>query len=147
MKSTVILSFALILWIIGCQNQSTEISNSSEQVSFSTNSSSYVESDTIKLSLRNNASYDITVGLRCGLYLEMFYQKQVNQDWSDTLWFSYMSLRCLTDLDTVLMKHSFAHSMPAQIFNSTGTFRLLIDVHIPQRDTSLMVISNQFQIQ
>ena len=147
MKSTILPAFALILSIIGCQNQPTEIKNSSEQIGFSTNSSSYVVSDTINLSLNNSSSFDMVVGLRCGHYLEMFYQKKVNQDWSDTLWFWYMSLRCPTFLDTVLRNNSFAHSMPAEMFNSTGTFRLLIDVYIPQRDTSLMLISNQFQIQ
>ena len=100
MKSTIILSFALVLSIIGCQNQPTEIRTSSEQISFSTDSSSYVESDTINLSLKNGPSFDLIVYLKCGRFLEMFYQKKVNQDWSDTLWFSYMSLKCLTFSDT-----------------------------------------------
>jgi hypothetical protein len=146
-KSIIIISFVFTLSVVGCKDQPTDSGNSLEQISFTTNSNSYTEHDTIALSLKNNSSSDIIIGLRCGIYLEMFYQRKANQEWGDSLGFSYMSFRCLTELDTILMKNSFAHLLPATMLDSTGTFRLVIDVHIPQTDTSLMVISNQFQIQ
>jgi len=122
------------------------MTNPSDEITFSTDRLSYAESDTIHLSLKNNSAVDITSGLRCGAYLEMFYQKREIEKWSDNLWFWYMSLRCPTHLNTIKAKTTFAHSIPAAILDSTGTFRLLVTFHSLQPDSSLTLVSNVFQI-
>ena len=151
MKSAILTPLTLVLSVIflpivGCGNQPTNIGSPSDQISFSTDKPSYAESDTIKLFIYNNSRSEITVGLRCGFYLEMFYQRRDNHDWGDTLWLPYMSLRCLTLLDTVAMNTTFAHSLPAEVFYSTGRFRLVVNVHDPKTGTSLSAVSNPFEI-
>jgi hypothetical protein len=137
----------LFLLINSCQKQSTGIDDSLDQISFSTDTFSYTELDTINLFLENESDYNIIIGLRCGGYLEMFFQKKENRHWSDNLWFWYMSLRCPTSVDTVQSNSRFTHSIPAEIFNSKGTFRLLVDVYIPERNSSETIISNAFKIE
>jgi hypothetical protein len=150
MKSIFFLRLASILSILlsslcGCQSQSTE-STSPDQITFVTDRISYAPSDTISLSLRNNSADDITTGLKCGLYLEMFYQEKGIQNWSDNLWLPYMSLRCPTDVNTVRARTTFTHAVPAEMFHSTGTFRLIVAVHSQQSDSSLTLVSSVFQI-
>ena len=140
-----ILSTALVM-IAGCKDQGVNTSISSDQIQFSTDRNSYTESDTVKLFLANNSLSDINVGLRCGLYLEMFYQRSDNHSWGDTLWFPYMSYRCLTLLDTVGTRTTFVHFLPAQIFYATGTFRLAIPVYCSKTGIVLRVTSNPFEI-
>jgi hypothetical protein len=140
-----VLSTALVL-IVGCKDQGVSTSVSSDQIRFSTDRLSYAESDTLKLLLANNSLSDINVGLRCGIYLEMFYQRSDNHSWGDTLWFPYMSFRCLTQLDTVGTKTTFLHSVPAQIFYATGTFRLVVRVYSPKTGTVLEIASNPFEV-
>ncbi len=103
--------------------------------------------DTINLNLKNNSNFDAAVGLRCGSFLEMFYQKKQDGDWSDNLWFWYMPLLCPTHLDTIERNTTFEYSIPTEIIDSTGTFRLLVDVHILKRDTNVTVFSNTFKIE
>jgi len=151
MKSRIVTAIILILpfillLVVGCADQSTDPVTSSEQLRFSTDRTSYAASDTIRLSLDNNSQSDITVGLRCGWYLEMFYQKRENEVWSGDLWFPYMSLRCMSIPETVSMNTAFGHSLPAEIFYSTGTFRLTVTVNLERTDTSLRVASNSFEI-
>ncbi len=88
MKSRIVTTVRLIvpfvlLQVVGCANQSTQPITPSEELRFTTDRTSYAPSDTIRLSLSNNSRSDITVGLRCGWYLEMFYQKRENEGWSD----------------------------------------------------------------
>ena len=151
MKSTIATSLTFILSvsflsIVGCGNQPTNIGGPSDQIIFSSDRTSYAESDTIRLFLNNSSRSDINVGMRCGFYLEMFYQKRDNHNWGDTLWFPYMSLRCLTLLDTVVANTILPHSIPAEIFHSTGTFRLTVDVYVPKTGTSQSILSNSFEI-
>jgi len=148
MKSSILalLTSTMVLLIVGCGDESTSISEPSEQIRVLTEKTSYAASDTIRLFLTNNSRSSINVGMRCGLYLEMFYQKKEGQNWGDSLWFAYMSLRCMTVLDSVAMNASFAHSLPAAIFYSTGTFRLRVKVHLPKTSVSLSVFSNPFDI-
>jgi len=151
MKSRVVTTIRLILsfiflQVVGCADQGTDPVTSLEQIRFSTDAPSYATSDTIRLSLENNSQSDITVGLRCGWYLEMFYQKRENEVWSDNLWFPYMSLRCVTVPKIVKMNTTFGHSLPAEMFYSTGTFRLKVTVYIERVDTSLSLVSNSFEI-
>ena len=137
----------LLLLIICCQKESTDINDSRDQINFLTDKPIYTVSDSINLNLENKSTVNITIGLRCGFYLEMYYQKKENGYWSDNLWFGYMSLRCVTELDTIQANNTFAHSIPANIFNSTGTFRLLVEVHKPMMNNSETIISNSFEIE
>ena len=77
----------------------------------------------------------------------MFYQKKENNDWSENLWLGYMSLRCLTVLDTIQANSTFTHSLPADTFGSTGTFRLIVEVHKPATNCRETIISNSFKIE
>ncbi|MBN2425606.1 MAG: hypothetical protein JXR46_13340 [Calditrichaceae bacterium] len=143
-----LVSYTLFLLLItGCQKEATDISASIDQIDFSTDKQSYTLLDSIKLNLTNNTDDDIIIELRCGFYLEMFYQKKENSNWSDDLWFGYMSLRCPTELDTIPASSTYTHSLHANIFNSTGTFRLLVEVHKPTMNNSETIISNSFKIE
>jgi hypothetical protein len=152
MKSTVFIRSAILLSVIvqaivGCGIQPTNIALPSDVIALTTDKPSYAESDTVRLFLKNSSTSDVTVGMRCGIYLEMFYQKKDNLNWGDTLWFPYMSLRCLTRSDTVGMNTTFTHSIPAAIFSSTGTFRLTLDVAVPTTGVTHSVVSNLFAVQ
>jgi len=58
-----------------------------------------------------------------------------------------MSLRTQTLLDTIETHSVFTHLIPAEIFDSTGTYRLLVDVHISETDSIETIISNSFKIE
>jgi len=140
--------FALLILLgINCQNQLADKNTSSDPINFSTDKSSYAKSDNISINLRNTSSSYITIGLRCGRYLEMSYQKKENNHWSDNLWFEYMSLGCPTMLDTVQAEGEFTDSLPVKRFDSSGTFRLLVKVYKPPADSSETIISNSFKIE
>lgn len=137
----------LLVLIFSCQNQSAEKNRSLDPINFSTGRQSYTKSDTIHLTLRNDSNDYITIGLRCGRYLEMFYQKKENSRWSGNLSFGYMSMGCPTMLDTVQAKDKFTELLPAGRFDSDGTFRLLVKVYKPPTDSSETIISNSFEIE
>ena len=132
---------------IGCGNQPTNIGSVPDSIGFSTDRAYYAVLDTIRLSLKNNSSSDIDVGLKCGSNLEMSYQKRDVDGWGDTLWFPYMALRCLTLSDTVKVNTTLVRSLPAEIFTSAGTFRLIVNVYAPETAAHLGVVSNSFQVQ
>jgi hypothetical protein len=153
MKSAILFRLPFILSIsffqlsIGCQSSPTGVTNPPGQISLLTDQTSYAGSEAVKLFLQNNSGHDITVGLRCGFYLEMFYQKKEDNGWSDDLWFPYMSLLCPTHLRTVGVNTTFEHSIPTEMFDSTGTLRLFIDVHVPETEATVRVMSNVFKIE
>ncbi len=137
----------IFLLILSCRRDLTGVENSIDQISLSTDKFSYTVSDSINIYLENRSGFDIITGLRCGAYLEMFYQKKENNVWSDNLWFWYMSLKCATLPDTIPSNNTFTHSKPSKIFESTGTFRLLVEVYLPERNASKTIISNSFEIE
>lgn len=137
----------LLISVLSCQDQFAEKNKLSGPISFSTDSQSYMKSDTINLTLQNDSNDYITIGLRCGRYLEMSYQKKENSRWSDKLSFEYMSLRCPTMLDTVQEKGAFTELLPASRFDSEGTFRLMVKIYKPPADSSETLISNPFRIE
>jgi hypothetical protein len=128
-----------------CQRQSKDTSDIQGQIILSTDRESYTKSDTIRLLLENGSAHEIVVGLRCSNYLEMSYKKKEIQNWSDNLWLPYMSLKCPTLLNTIKAGAIFTNSLPAEMFNSTGTFILQAGVSLLP-DSSFMVVSNPFQI-
>ncbi len=143
---TIVIS--IILWLTaGCGNPPTNVGSPSDEIAFSTDKASYAPSDTLTLALSNNTKSDAIIGMRCATYLEMFYQKHDTSGWGDTLWFPYMSLRCVTLLDTVKVNSTFRHRLPAGIFYATGTFRLTVRFHDPLPDSSRSAVSNSFTIQ
>ena len=137
---------AIIILIAGCRNQPTNSEDQVEGVEFLTDRNTYFESDTIRILLRNDSQSDLTIGLRCGFFLEMTYQIKSANQWGDNLWLPYMYLDCPTFLDTITVNTKFSQSLSADVFDSTGTFRLLLDVYFPQSYTSMTVISNTFEI-
>ena len=143
---TIIIS--IILWLTaGCGDSPTNVGALSDEIVFSTDKASYAPSDTLTLVLTNNTKSNAIIGMRCATYLEMFYQKHDTNGWGDTLWFPYMSLRCVTLLDTVKVNSTFRHRLPAGLFYATGTFRLTVRFHNPLPDSSRSAVSSSFTIQ
>jgi len=108
--------------------------------------SSYGKSDTLKLSILNKADSDIILALRCGYYLEMSYQKSVNRKWSENKEFSYMMLKCPTHTHIIKPHERFEFSLPSSLFNSTGTFRLVIPFNVVNENTNPTLTSGPFEI-
>lgn len=136
----------LFLLIFSCKKEIVSVDNSIKPIRLSIDKLLYTELDSIYLSLENKSVLDIIIGLRCGVYLEMSYQIKENNHWSDSKYFWYEGLKCPTFLDTIQSKRTFAYSMASGIFDSTGTFRLLIPYYVSSIDTSMVVISNSFEI-
>lgn len=138
--------FMLVVFLLAGCDEINEFNKDYEQISLSTDRFSYTELDTINLSLENKSDFNTIIGLRCGSFLEMFYQRKKNNHWSDNLLLPWMFLRCPTFLETVHSNSTFAHSIPAEVFGSTGSFRLLVNYYVPNKDTSGVLISNSFEI-
>ena len=141
-----ILFFFLSLLSISCQNYSTDIENRKDQIYLSSEKDSYSKQDTIKFYLENNSNNDIVISLICGTYLDMMYQMNENNVWSDNLFFGFVNLNCPVFLDTVYIDNSFTCSLPANKFNSTGIFRVLVPYSVPKEDSTMFVFSNSFEI-
>jgi len=136
----------LSLIVIGCEKNSALLENISEKVRLYTDAPSYHEKDSINLFLENNSSFDIITGMRCGQYLEMGYQINEKNKWSDEKYFWYMQHRCLTFPDTIHANSTFSYSFPATLFDTTGTFRLTLPYYIPEKDSGMVAVSNSFEI-
>ena len=124
--------------------QNTEKTSSFLELSFS--KSSYTESDTIKLSILNKTDSDIVIARRCGFYLEMSYQKAENGNWSENKELWYKELMCPTQLYTIKPHEKYNFSLPSAIFNSTGSFRLLISFKVSSENTNQTITSVPFEI-
>ena len=138
-------AFLLLLIIVNCQNP-TSTENSLNKISFLTDKTSYTILDSINIVLENRSNSDIYIGLRCGNYLEMFYQKKEDNVWSDNLWFWWMSLRCPTVIDSIRPNTVFTYLIKSEIFDTTGTYRLVIDFYEQIEDTMISKFSNTFTI-
>ena len=114
-------------FIMYCSNQVTNSEVSNNQVSFFTDRQSYSENDTIIVTIDNESDSTLMIGLRCGGTLEMFYQKMENNNWSDNMYFYYMTLRCPTIMDSVLSNEKFSQPFLSSIFDSSGTYRLVLN--------------------
>ncbi|RMI08674.1 MAG: hypothetical protein D6681_07850 [Calditrichaeota bacterium] len=146
MKTLFLCGLVLLFVLFGCEKQPTDIGNVPDEIVFVTDKLFYTSADTLQLRLINNSESGIIIGLRCGGYLEMFYQKKEDDHWSENLWFSYMSLRCVTVVDTVPRNETFFYPLPADMFDSTGIFRLLVGVYDQETDSSMTIFSNPFKI-
>jgi hypothetical protein len=134
-----------LMQLSDCQGQSKDASHIQGQIILSTDRESYTKSDTIMLLLENGSAHEIMVGLRCSNYLEMSYKKRETQNWSEDLFLRYMYLSCPTLLNTIKAGAIFANSLPAEMFDSTGTFILQARISMLP-DSSLRIVSNPFQI-
>ncbi|RMF58444.1 MAG: hypothetical protein D6748_08700 [Calditrichaeota bacterium] len=146
MRTLVCLVFISIL-LLSCQKEKSVLTSQGGDIYFSTDKETYSPSDTLLLTLTNNSENDIEIALRCGLYLEMFYQQKLDGSWSENLWFPFMSLRCPTLTDTVQAMSLYTYPFPADMFDSTGVYRLLLDIYIPSTQRIETLISNDFKIQ
>ena len=143
MKNTI--SALLFLVAFGCKSPTTT-DNLLDQVIFQTDQISYTKSDSINIDLENKSYFDIEIGLRCGLYLEMFYQKKENNIWSDDLQLWDGTLRCPTIADTLQPNNSINLFIKSEKFNSTGTFRLGLNYYNLTRGAAIIKYSNPFDI-
>jgi len=146
MMKVFIFCILMFLLFFSCKKEITGIENSLNQVTLLTDKISYTNLDSINLNIENKSGFDMVIGFRCGVYLEMFYQKEENKVWSDNLFFWYMLLHCPTFLDTIQANSTFTHSIPSEIFESTGTFRFLVPYYLPRKDTNMVLISNSFEV-
>jgi hypothetical protein len=108
--------------------------------------SSYGTSDTIHSSIYNKTDSDIVIALRCGYYLEMSYQKSVNGRWSENMQLPYMMLKCPTRMHTIKPHEKYECTIPAALFNSTGSFRLLVSCAVATENTNQTITSVPFEI-
>jgi hypothetical protein len=135
---TLITSILLFLIIIGCQNP-TSTENSSNQIIFKTDKTSYSKTDSITVYIENNTNSPFKIFLRCGSYLEMYYQKKENNSWSKNLWFPWMRLYCPSLLDTIKEHNNYKFIFLSDLIDSSGTYRLILSI-----DT--LIVSNSFDI-
>ncbi len=116
-------SFVSAIFITGC---STNPYTDEYSIDFLTDQTSYISTDTITVVIINDSTDVFNIGLRCGEYLEMFFQKKKDGEWSENQWFWYMSLRCPTEIDSILPNESYSYELPAEWFDDVGTFRLIM---------------------
>jgi hypothetical protein len=124
-KILIIPSFYIIVLIISACSNATNPDESS--VIIKTGQEEYLQTDTINVILSNHTSDNYLYALRCGGYLEMFFQKLEKGTWSENKWFWYMSLRCPSVIDTLKPGDSFKYALPAEWFKDSGSFRLIMD--------------------
>ena len=139
--------FLLAILLSSCIDEFTEKNELANSINFTSNKTLYQNSDTMELSLQNNSDYNIIVGKRCNIWLEMTYQERKDGKWSSDKNFQYMYLKCATFADTTNTNSTSKYKLPCNFFNSTNTFRLLVPCYIPDKDTSIVVISNSFEIE
>ncbi len=124
-KILIIPSFYIIVLIISACSSATDPDESSAILK--TEQAQYLQTDTINVILVNHTSDNYLYALRCGVYLEMYFQKLENGTWSENKWFWYMSLRCPSVIDTLKPGDSFKYALPAEWFKDSGSFRLITD--------------------
>ncbi len=134
--------FLIIICFISCTSP-TETEN---QLIFKTDLPSYSNTDSIKVKLGNGTTDDIVIGLRCGIYLEMFYQKKVDSVWTDNLIFTYMTLKCASIPDTLKANSVYRYTMSPTDFDSTGIYRLVLNYNYVRKSLAGVIYSNSFEI-
>ncbi len=123
-RNRIFLLFSVLFLFFNCSNTTTPDTNI---VTLNTDKTSYIANDTIAVSIKNNTKDNYNFLLRCGGYLEMFFQKYENGKWSENKWFWFMSLRCPSVVDTLLPSNTFKYKLPVEWFKDTGEFRLQIN--------------------
>ena len=134
MKYTICL--LIISFAVSCQDP---VSSDDNKITFYTTNNSYLPSDSVTVFIENNMNSNYEIFLRCGAYLEMYYQKKDNNSWSNNLWFSWMSLKCISVPKTIMGHNVFEFIFPSKEIDTTGIYRLIL-----ANDTS--IVSNTFEI-
>ncbi|MGA8265553.1 MAG: hypothetical protein WB779_14010 [Ignavibacteriaceae bacterium] len=137
MRTVIYYSILLIFFAVGCEDSLSTGEDS--KITFYTSSDSYSTTDSIKVFIENHTQSNFYISLRCGGYLEMYYQKKEDSTWSKNLWFSWMSLKCVTVIDTIRNNSVYKFTIPSDEINTYGTYRLIL-----ANDTS--IVSNSFEI-
>jgi hypothetical protein len=145
--SKLLLLFLLPLFIFSCAEVIIDDNDFGEDITITTDKSTYQKSDTISLLLENHSGYSVIVGKRCNIWLEMTYQEKIDGKWSSDKYFQYMFLKCLTSLDTIHTNCSDTFLLPSDFFEKANTVRLHVPCYIVDKDTSIIVISNLFEIE
>ena len=131
-----VICLILLFLTFSCKDP---ISSDNNQINFRTGNNSYLTTDSIKVFIENDMNSDFEIFLRCGSYLEMYYQKKDNDSWSKNLWFSWMSLKCISVLEKIKRHDTFEFIIPSKEIGTNGTYRLIL-----ANDTS--IVSNSFEI-
>jgi len=121
--STFVSQIVIAISVPGC---STEPSADNSAVSLVTTRSNYFTSDTVQVKIINESPDTYSFGLRCGEYLEMFYQQKIDVEWSEDKWLFYMSYLCPTLIDSIQTGEDFTYNLPAEWFEEVGTFQISI---------------------
>ena len=137
MRTVIYYSLLLIFFLVGCEEPLSTAENN--RIIFSTSSISYSSTESIPVFIENYTRSNFEILLRCGGYLEMYYQKKEDSTWSKNLWFSWMSLKCVTVIDTIRNNSVYKFTIPSDEINTYGTYRLIL-----ANDTS--IVSNSFEI-
>ena len=137
MRIVIYFGLLLILFVLGCEGPLSTTENN--KIVFYTSSNSYSITDSIPVFIENHTQSNFQIGLRCGGYLEMYYQKEEDSTWSKYLWFSWMNMRCATFNDTIGSNSIYKFTIPSDEINTYGTYRLIL-----VNDTS--IVSNSFKI-
>lgn len=113
---------------------------------FFTTNTLYTTSDSVVVVLDNQSNSNIIFTRRSGKYLEMYFQKKENNEWSNNLWFWWMSLKSFSKIDTLQSNTIFNYSFTAETFDTTGIYRLVIEFHINKSNSIISKFSNSFEV-
>ena len=137
MKVIIYCGLLIIFFASCCKVQLSTSYN--DHVVFHITDNSFLTTDSIEILIENNSDTNFVIILRCGSYPEMYYQKKDNDTWSENLWFSWMSLTCLSTPETIEKNKNFQFIIPSNEINTSGTYRLIL-----ANDTS--IVSDSFEI-
>lgn len=146
MKTNLTLIIFLMLVFLGdCTKNSTSLTDNQEIQLYSDQTTYQLSNDTINISLENHSDNIIELGLRCNAFLEMEYQKYENDVWSDAI--SYLFILCPTFPDTLKIGDTYSEKLETDIFNSKDTYRFLLNIYIPEMDSTKYIYSNSFKLE
>lgn len=137
MKNIFLYGLFFISLILGCSDSIS--SNENNEIIFHTSSNYFSSKDSIIVLIENKTNSDFKIALRCGSFLEMYYQKKNNDSWSKNLEFSWMTLKCASINKTIKEKEYYQFTIPQNEIDSSGTFRLILS-------NDFSIKSNSFEI-
>lgn len=137
MKTIIFSVLFIIFFTVGCKDSIS--TNDNSEIVFQTVNNFFTNADSIKVLIENKTNSEFEVFLKCSGDLEMYYQKKENDSWSNYVWFSWMSLKCISTPEKIKGYNVFQYIIPFNEINENGTYRLVL-----ANDTS--VVSNSFEI-
>ena len=116
------------------------------RILLTTNGTQFNVKDSINVTLTNDSTSSINIGLLCSYNLTFYYQQKVNNEWSGPKWFhSYTMLGCATVGKTLKPRSTISNKILANSFDTTGTFRLGLS-YSKTNNQNATTISNKFTI-